>query len=347
MMRAVTLAPGQPGSLELRDVADPPPSDGSVLVSTMSIGVCGTDLEMIAGEYGAAPAGEARLVLGHESLGRVLDAPADAGVNAGDRVVGIVRRPDPEPCINCAKGEADMCRNGRYTERGIKGLHGFASQRYRADPEYLVRVDDALHEVGVLVEPASVVAKAWDHIDRIGGRAAWSPQTALVTGAGPVGLLATLLSVQRGLEVHVIDRVPDGLKPELVRSVGATYHTSTREAIPPPNVVLECTGAGQVILDVIGNTAAGAVVCLLGVSAPGRKLAVDAGALNRQVVLENDVVFGSVSANRLHYEAGAAALLAADQEWVRRLVTRRVSLREWADAYVRHGTDIKTVLDFP
>src|SRR5215831_19971648 len=119
-MRAITVSPGQPGSERLEDVPDPPASDGPILVRTVALGVCGTDRDIVAGEYGWAPPGENRLVLGHESLGRVEQAPAGAGVVPGDLVVGIVRRPDPVPCPACAVGEWDMCRNGRYTERGIK-----------------------------------------------------------------------------------------------------------------------------------------------------------------------------------------------------------------------------------
>ena len=113
-------------------------------------------------------------------------------------MVGIVRRRDPLPCPACAAGHWDMCVNGHYTERGIKGRHGYASQRYRIHPEYLVAVDPALGTLGVLLEPATVVAKAWDHIERIGRRAPWAPEKVLVTGAGPIGLLAALLATQRG-----------------------------------------------------------------------------------------------------------------------------------------------------
>src|SRR5206468_6332777 len=121
----------------------------------------------------------------------------------------------------------DMCRNGRYTERGIKGLDGYCSERYRIAPEFAVKLDAGLRRVGVLLEPASVVAKAWEHVERIGRRAVWRPRRVLVTGAGPIGLLAALMGVQRGLQVDVLDRVTDGPKPELVRGLGAAYHTGS------------------------------------------------------------------------------------------------------------------------
>src|SRR3954469_16148179 len=223
-MRAVTIVPRSSGSLGLADIADPVPGKIDVLVKTRAIGICGTDRELIDGHYGEAPAGEKRLVLGHESLGRVIEAPPGSGLAPDDAVVGIVRHPDPAPCASCAAGEWDMCRNGRYTERGIKALHGFCSEVFSSEKEFLVKVDPALGLAAVLLEPASVLAKAWEHIERIGRRARWSPRRVLVTGAGPVGLMAALIGTQRGIEMHVMDRNEDGPKPALVRALGATYH---------------------------------------------------------------------------------------------------------------------------
>jgi len=346
-MRSVTVVPLQKDSAELTELPEPPEEDGPVLVATHAVGVCGTDLEIIEGDYGWAPPGETRLAIGHESLGRVLEAPDGCGFSAGDPVVAIVRRPDPVPCANCAAGEWDMCRNGQYTEWGIKAHHGYARERYRITPDFLVKVDPALGDLGVLLEPTTVVAKAWDHIERIGKRAVWSPRKVLVTGAGPIGLLAALLGVQRGYEVHVLDQVSEGLKPDLVGALGATYHHgAVADAASDADVVIECTGVSQLVFDVMEATATDGIVCLTGVSSGGRSLPVDAGLLNRRLVLGNDVVFGSVNANRRHYEAGAAALSAADRDWLARLVTRRVPLSSWKDAYTRQPGDVKTVLDF-
>ena len=212
-MRAITVIPGQQGSVALTDMPEPPAEDGPILVQTQAIGICGTDLEIINGEYGSAPPGQDRLIIGHESLGRVAEAAPGTGFGAGDLVVGIVRRRDPVPCSACAAGDWDMCMNGQYTERGIKGRHGYASERYRIHPDYLVTVDPGLGLLGVLLEPTTVVAKAWDHIEKIGHRAAWAPQTVLITGAGPIGLLAALLATQRGYQTYVLDRVTEGRKP--------------------------------------------------------------------------------------------------------------------------------------
>src|SRR6516164_2272645 len=175
-MKAVTVAPGTAGSVRLEEVPEPDLSQGSVLVEALATGVCGTDAEIAGGSYGWAPPGRDRLVLGHESLGRVID-PGPSGFAVGEHVVGVVRRPDPAPCPNCAVGEWDMCTNGRYTEHGIKEIHGFMSAHWRIEPEYALKVDGSLGFLAVLLEPTTVVTKAWEHVVAIGQRAFWEPRT--------------------------------------------------------------------------------------------------------------------------------------------------------------------------
>jgi len=165
-MKAITVEPKKPGTARLEDVAEPDAREGSVLVEAIAVGVCGTDVEIVEGKYGWAPPGKTRLVLGHESLGRVVDAGPTGGLKEGDLVVGIVRRPDPVPCPNCSVGEWDMCRNGQYTERGIKHIDGFMSQRWRIEPEYVMKVDRSLGLLGVLLEPTTVVTKASEQVAR-------------------------------------------------------------------------------------------------------------------------------------------------------------------------------------
>jgi glucose 1-dehydrogenase len=344
-VRALTVRPGVPDSLALTDIPEPAEAEGSVLVEALAVGLCGTDVEIVHGEYADAPPGSDLLVLGHENLGRVIEAP-DGSFAAGDLVVGIVRRPDPVPCPACAIGEWDMCRNGEYTEHGIKGLHGFARDRWRTQPDALVRLDPALGRLGVLLEPTTIVAKAWEQIERIGARAYFGPANVAITGAGPIGLLAALLGVQRGLDVHVFDLVTDGPKPGLVADLGATYHhTSLPDSGLHPDLVIECTGVPSVVVDAVTHNAADGIVCLTGVSSVGALASLDIGQLNRTAVLENDVVFGTVNANRRHYEAGVAALAAANQSWLERLITRRVPLADYADAFVRRPDDVKVVLE--
>lgn len=345
-MRALTVVPMEKDSAQLQDVDAPPESDGPVLVETIAVGICGTDIEILSGAYGWAPPGRERLVLGHESLGRVVDAPAGSPVARGDLVVGIVRRPDPVPCANCAVGEWDFCRNGRYTERGIKQHDGYLSDQYRITADYLVKVDPSLGMLGVLLEPTSVVAKAWEQVDRIGGRAHWNPTRAVVTGAGPIGVLAAMMGVQRGLEVHVIDQMTDGPKPDLVRRLGAHYHTGTIEdACDDPDAIIECTGISSLVLDAMEHVGPGGVVCLTGVSSGGRTVEVDEGSLNRSMVLANESVVGTVNANRRHYEAAAEALARADRDWLSGVVSRKVPLDHWETALSRQPDDIKVVVE--
>jgi glucose 1-dehydrogenase len=346
-MRAITVVPGKEGSARLDDVPEPDQGAGAVLVEALALGVCGTDLEITSGRYGLAPPGRERLVLGHESLGKVVEASADGELAAGDLVAGIVRQPDPVPCGNCAVGEWDMCRNGRYTEHGIKELDGFGSERWRIQPEFAVKVDPALDRLGVLMEPTAVVAKAWEHVERIGRRARWEPRPVLITGAGPIGLLAALLGRQRGLEVHVLDRVTEGPKPGLVADLGAVYHHgSVEEACQETDVAIECTGVGDLVFDVMEHLAPNGILCLAGVSSGGRSIGVDAGALNRELVLCNDVIVGSVNANRRHHQQAAEALARADHDWLSRLITRRVPLEKFQDALERTPNDVKVTITF-
>jgi threonine dehydrogenase-like Zn-dependent dehydrogenase len=346
-MRALTVLPHHENSLAISEVPEPKAQPGELLVDGVAIGVCGTDKEIVAGEYGWLPPGLDHLIIGHESLGRVREAPQDSGFSAGDLVVGVVWRPDPVPCGACANGEFDMCRNGRYTERGIKELHGYGSERWSIETDFAVRLDPRLAEVGMLLEPTSVVAKAWQQIESVGRRAWFEPRTALITGAGPIGLLAAMLGVQRGLETHVLDRMTSGPKPQLVRDLGATYHSDTIDDLMKslrPDVVVEATGVGSLVFSAMSGTAPFGIVCLTGVSPTGHRLQVEASALNQQIVLENDVVVGSVNANLGHYRLAADALAAADLGWLNRLVTRRVPLERFAEAFVPQDDDVKFVI---
>lgn len=346
-MRALTTAPLTAGSLAVTDVPDPSPGEGELLVDALAVGVCGTDREIARGEYGWAPPGRKRLVLGHESFGRVRQAPEGSGFSAGELVAGVVRRPDPVPCGACAHGEFDMCRNGRYTERGIKQLDGYASEQWTVEADYAVRLEDRLVDVGMLMEPTTVVAKAWEQVERIGARAWFEPQRVLVTGGGPIGQLAALLGTQRGLDVHLLDQVTRGPKPRLVRELGATYHHSDIDALVKrikPDVVIEATGVPQLVIGAITGTVPYGITVLTGVSAGGRTLPVDTGLLNRGIVLENDVVVGSVNANLRHYALAAEALGRADLGWLDRLVSRRVPLADFADAFEARDDDVKVVL---
>jgi len=344
-MKAITVEPRKPGSVRFEEVPEPDARDGSVLVQAVAVGVCGTDAEIVAGSFGAPPPGKTRLVLGHESLGRVLDPGPASSLSPGDLVAGIVRRPDPVPCPSCAVGEWDMCSNLLYTERGIQQIDGFMSERFRIEPEYALRIDASLGLLGVLLEPTAVVVKAWEHLEAVGRRAHWQPRSVLVTGAGPIGILAAMLGTQRGLEVHVLDRVGSGPKPEIVRALGATYHTSFDRLGFEPDVVVECTGAGQVITDALSAVAGGGVVCLVGVG-HGGPIGLPTADVAASMVLRNKAVFGSVNANRRHWQAAGEALGRAERSWLERLVTRREHPADFARALERGPDDVKVVLQF-
>lgn len=346
-MQALTVHPDKTDSLEITSVDDPEPGPDELLVDGLAIGVCGTDKEIVGGSYGFAPPGRERLILGHESLGRVARAPADSDFSEGDLVVGIVRRPDPVPCGACAVGEFDMCRNGRYTERGIKDRDGYGSQQWTVETQYAVTVNADLMDVGVLLEPTTVVTKAWEQVRKVGERSYFEPRRALITGAGPIGLLAGLLSVQQGLDTHILDQVTDGPKPGIVEALGATYHHDDIDDVArrlEPDVVIEATGAAPLVFGAIASTATYGIVCLTGVSPAGRTLKVDAGAVNRDIVLENDAVVGSVNANRRHYQQAVDALTKADKDWLAGLITRRVPLHRAPEAFSPQKNDVKVVI---
>lgn len=343
-MKAVAVTPGDPDSLALIEEAEPEAQDDHLIVEAVAVGICGTDHEIIESGHGSLPRGSSRLVLGHESLGRVVAAPAGSSFEEGDLIVGVVRRPDPVPCDACARDRADMCLNGEYLERGIKGLDGYASERYSLDARYAVKVAETLGLAGVLVEPTSIVAKAWRRILEAATNNLRPIERVLVTGAGPIGLLAALIAAQHDFEVHVLDRVTEGVKPKLVGALGGTYHSDLEEC-PEVDAVVEGTGAASLIPAVLQRTRPNSVSCLTGVSGHAEET-IDVGALNREIVLENDVVLGSVNASHEDFRAAMDCLTRADPEWTSSLITRRVALSDWRAAYDRRGGDVKTVLQF-
>lgn len=341
----MTVTPGKADSARVGDIAEPPTTDGSVLVEGLLTGICGTDIELVSGAFGSGRPGSDHLVVGHESLGRVLEAPDGSGLNPGDLVAGVVRRPDPLPCPACARGEWDFCRNGLYTERGIKEMDGYGAEQWRVNPYFAVPVPSELGHLGVLVEPASILTKAWEQVDEVGARSWYGPEHVLVTGAGPIGLLAALIARQRGYDVHVLDRVVDGPKPELVQALGGTYLTDLNDLTVVPDVVIEATGAGQVVYDCASLLGPAGVMCLTGISPGPASIDVQLDALVRQLVVRNVALVGSVNAGKRHYADAVDVLLAADRGWLERLITRTVPLSKWSTALVREPDDIKVVVD--
>jgi threonine dehydrogenase-like Zn-dependent dehydrogenase len=325
----------------------PKPQASDLLVRMLEVGICGTDRDLMLGRYGTPPHGDERLIIGHESLGEVVTAPISSGLLTGDLVVGIVRHPDPIPCSQCAQGNWDMCKNGLYLERGIKSLDGFCAEYVAVAPSFVVKVPSDLRQTAILVEPASIVAKAWAQINLISAQRQIAPARVLVMGAGPVGLLAALFGAEQGLDVHVFDRIDDGIKPKLVRDLGANYHTDRISDVPEPEIIIDCTGAATLIVEAISAVAANGIVCLAGLSTGQPAVTVPSKLFGSEMVLRNKVLFGTVNANRTHYETAIRVLETANQNWLQRLVTRQVPLSRWQSAFERQPNDVKTVLYIP
>jgi len=356
-MQAVTVRPGERDSLRILDIPDVQREAGQVVVRVLQAGLCGTDAEITRGLYGEAPPGCPYLVLGHENLGLVESAPGASLMSPGDLVVSTVRRPCPERCLPCRSGESDMCLTGHYRERGIQGLHGFMAERYAEDPQHLVGVPPHLRPAAILVEPMTVAQKALEQTFRIQGRMSWAPRQAVVLGAGPVGILAAAAMRLRGLEVAVASREPEGSpRDALLREAGIRYLGTSQTPIQELprrlgaiDLVLEATGAAAVIAPAMSILGRDGVCVLASVTEVGRPWEIDLGAWNRQMVLGNRLIFGTVNAARRHFEAAVKDLAAAEERlpgWMGRLITRRLPFADAARALVRGPEDIKTVLDF-
>ncbi len=338
---AVLVRPGQARSAALGDVEVGKPGPGEVLARTVRVGICGTDAEIDRGEYGEAPPGASQLVLGHESLLRI--------EGTGELAVGIVRRPCPELCPNCAAGRWDMCTTGDYAEHGIRRLDGFLRERLVIPADGLVRVPGALEPVAVLVEPLSIVEKAIAEAWAIQARLKWTPTRALVTGAGPVGLLAAYALRQRGLEVWVVDQRPAGSPKALAATaVGAHYVDDIEQAGSGFDLAVEATGYAPLLFRASSLLARNAVLALTGVTSGHHEVSVDANALNADMVLENQVIFGSVNAARAHYEQAVADIGDWVKRWpgaTERLITARHPLADFRAALGKSPDDIKTVVE--
>ncbi len=318
------MTPGKAGSVRLIDAPQPNASAGQVLLRTSKIGICGTDLEIIQGGYGEAPLGSEYLILGHECLATVEDAPNNsAGVRKGDLVVPTVRRPDS--CLNCQSGESDMCLTGQYKEHGIKGLHGFCSEYSLSDLNYLVPVPAELSDVAVLLEPASVAEKGVFQSFKIQERMMWKPTKALVLGTGPVGLLTVLLLKLRGLDVTAVATRPkDSLKARTVEKIGGTYVNANDQPITSLgkfDLIMEETGVASLAAEAQGLLNNNGVLCLLGIYRPNLATQ-DIGHSYDDIVLGNKITFGSVNANKRYFLSGIQ------------------------DFRIIHKDDIKSVIDF-
>jgi threonine dehydrogenase-like Zn-dependent dehydrogenase len=323
-MQALTVEPGVAHSARVESVAEP--AGEGVRVRVLEVGVCGTDREIAEGMFGTTEGG--RLVIGHEMLG-VVDEDGH-GFSRGDLVSATVRRSCGH-CLACAEGSPDSCLTGDYIERGITRLDGFAREIVIEDPSQLVAIPRSLGRLGVLAEPTSICARAVRHALTIGLRQPWAPQRALVTGAGAVGLLTTLLLRQHGIEVTVVSLEDSS---PIAEALGARY---AREADGDFDIVIEAAGNAQLMADALGRLRRSGIACILGIDAREQTVEIDGRVLGMDTVLENRVLFGSVNAHRQDWEAGVSALDRADREVLSQLVALRVPLDRFEDAFAFHG----------
>jgi threonine dehydrogenase-like Zn-dependent dehydrogenase len=338
-MKAVAVKPGKPNTAHLRDVPKPGldaiANGRGVLVRVLRVGVDGTDKEINAAEYGTAPPGDDFLVLGHESFGQVeAVGPNVTELKSSDYVVATVRRPGSS--IYDQIGTNDMTTDDIYYERGINLRHGFLAEYYVDDADFVVKVPQGLKDVGVLLEPTTVVEKGIAQAYEIQRRLrVWRPRRVAVMGAGTIGLLATLVLRLRGLEVTTFGLTPKPyLNSDLIEALGARYQ-STRELLildaarkyGPFDLIFEATGASPVVFDSMQALGKNGVLVLSSVTGGDQKIEVPADMINLQFVLGNKVMVGTVNANREYFETGVRDMAQAQAEypgWLERLLTHPV-----------------------
>ncbi len=339
MMKAIAVIPGKPDSVHLAEMPRPQlgevPNGRGVLVKVLSVGVDGTDKEINAAEYGAAPPGFDFLVIGHESFGRVeAVGPNVTELVPGDYVVATVRRPGHS--IYDLIGTNDMTTDDVYYERGINLRHGYLAEYYVDDVEFLVKIPQGLKDVGVLLEPTTVVEKGIAQAYEIQRRLrVWHPRKAAVMGAGTIGLLAAMALRIRGLDVTVfgLDRKPY-LNSDLIEALGARYESTRDLPIPagaakygPFDLIFEATGFSPVVFESMQALAKNGVLVLSSVTGGDRMIEVPADRINLDFVLGNKVMVGTVNANREYFEIGVKDLATCEAQypgWLSRLLTHPV-----------------------
>jgi len=335
-MKAISVFPGKPNSVHLADAPKPSldqiPNGRGVLVKVLRVGVDGTDKEINAAEYGAAPPGFDYLIIGHEGFGQVeAVGPNVTEVRPGDYVVATVRRPGKS--IYDLIGTNDMTTDDTYYERGINLRHGYLTEHYVDDVEFIVKVPKGLKHVGVLLEPTTVVEKGIRQAYEIQRRLkVWRPRKAAVMGAGTVGLLATLVLRLKGLDVTTFGRTPKPyLNSDLIEELGARY-LSTKD-IPvveaakefgPFDLIFEGTGNSGVVFDSMQALGKNGVLVLASVTGGDKMIQIPADRINLEFVLGNKVMVGTVNANREYFEMGVVDMAQAEAEypgWLSKLLT--------------------------
>jgi threonine dehydrogenase-like Zn-dependent dehydrogenase len=358
-LKAIAVFPGKAGSLHLAELPKPDvtdiPDGRGVLVKILRVGVDGTDKEIIDSEYGAAPQGYDFLVLGHESFGVVESVGENVSeIEPGDYVVATVRRPGKS--IYDKIGEYDMSTDDTYYERGINLLHGFLTEYYVDEPEYIVKVPPGLKEMGVLLEPTSIIEKGIDQAYKMQRRLRiWRPKRAAVLGAGTIGLLTTLALRIRGLEVYTFARTrPPYLNSNLIQEIGGHYLStkdfSLMEASKeygPFDLIFEATGYSPLAFEAMNVLGKNGVLILSSVTGGNLTVEIPADQINMGVVLGNKVIVGTVNANREHFEMGIKDLSQAELQWpgwLSKLLTHPVKGLENYDTLFKTLTEEKRAI---
>ncbi len=354
-MKAAAVLPNKKESLKLIDMSEPKLGKGEVLVHVFQVGLDGTDNEIAGGKYGKAPKDEKRLVIGHESLGVVEKTGRNArGMNEGDLVVATVRRPDG--CINCRKGEIDMCLGGNYTERGINGAHGFLSEYYAEKPEFLVKVPKSMRKYAVLLEPLSVAEKAVRMAYSVQERMVWKPKLAIVTGTGTLGLLCAFLLRLKGVGVASVDRSDGKRKEEIFRRTGITHFNSRKinlHDMPKimgrqADIIIEATGSSSVAMHAMMVGGRNGVVVLTSITGGSKKITLCSDCLNNGLVLENKAVVGTVNANISDFRQGIKDMKKVEKMWpglLESMITAKFRFPEVKKALSALDDNIKVVVE--
>lgn len=323
-MKAVAVIPGRPNSVHLADIPVPKVTDvphgRGVLVKVLQIGVDATDREINDALYGNPPPGFEYLVIGHESFGEVVEVgPNVKDLKPGDLVSCTVRRPGTS--IYDQIGRNDITSEETYFERGINLLHGYLTEYFVDDCEYMVKVPKQLRHLGVLSEPASVCAKAIEQAYLAQSRLqVWSPRKAFVLGAGQIGLLATAMLRMRGLEVYTLARgTAPNRKSQISEAYGATYVSTQRtsmhdlaNAVGKPDIIFECTGSSTLAFQAMEVLGLNGALIWTSITGGNHQVTIPADKINLQWVLGNKLLVASVNANRRHFELGLQALSHAE-----------------------------------
>lgn len=370
-MKAVTIQPSRRRIHVSEREAEPSlRTSTDVKLRILDVGICGTDKEIAACQYGTPPTGHEHLVIGHECVGEVVEVGRDVtGLQPGDLVVPMVRRPcKHETCLGCRSGRQDFCYTGEFVERGIKEAHGFMTEFVVDDQEYMVRVPRALRDVAVLIEPLTIAQKALAQLADVQRRLPWACpierghqrhtcHRAVVLGAGPVGLLGAMALRNAGFETIVYSKTPlPNDRAALVEAIGGRYVSSETTSVEELgrmagqiDVVYEAVGASQLAFDVMQVLGANGVFIFTGVPARKGPISIDADVLMRRIVLSNQVVLGSVNAGRVDFEAAVSDLTMYLERWpdaVRALITGRYAIDQVEGLLSNRFGGIKNVLAF-